>query len=75
MEAIIRDALLNVGLETLPEKATDDLSSYGLDSLTCALLFSELETATKRQLSTKDFTEESFRTIENIESFIKGNTK
>lgn len=75
MESLIRQSLSNVGMDELPTDPADDLTSYGLDSLMSALLFSELESLIKKDLVTKDFTQDSFRSINNIETFIKGNTK
>jgi acyl carrier protein len=75
MESLIRLSLSNVGMDELPSDASEDLTSYGLDSLMSALLFSELESTLKKDLITTNFTQESFRSIKNIEIFIKGNTK
>jgi acyl carrier protein len=75
MESLIRQSLSNVGMDELPSDSTEDLTSYGLDSLMSALLFSELEITLKKDLITTNFTQESFRSIKNIEIFIKGNTK
>lgn len=71
----IKQALDNIGLESIPKDTSLNLYSQGLDSLMAALLFSELESLFETNLNTSLFKKESFESIDTIALFIKEASK
>ena len=66
MRQIIIDSLKKIGLESIPKSSDEELINYGLDSLMTVLLFSEIENQLNIKLSTENFNEKSFSSINNI---------
>lgn len=71
IEEQVKQALLHAGLVTLPDQTSADLSYYGLNSLTLALLIIELEKAFTVKIPVLPIEKAHFVSIDSISAYIK----
>ncbi len=70
MNTKLIQAMMNIGMDTLPDNEHESLALYGFDSLKMALLVMELERVYEMRIDLNQFSEERFVNLHSINSWI-----